>query len=352
MRELTPIELEPGIYHDLSFEDYCALPYLNQSVLKLMDTEEKYGATPLHAKAAFDGEWERDDTEAKKLGRAEHCWICDGEEEFRRRYRIAPACCEAILSSGNYKGNRCTNSPTRFVDGQWRCGTHSKGAEADAIEFTTADDLERIKAMAEAVRSHEINAHLRRKGWSECTIVYDVPVTFYTKGIGEHGPTATRQETLLRHKIRLDRLVEPSGRNPHLIVDFKRMQTGEGRRAAREAMILACGWDVQAGMYTEAVKRHFNVSRCHYAWVFVEEDKPHDVTWFEASEDTLRIGADKLWRYRQEWARCDYQNDFPGYARGDQPKGGLNGYYVKKYLERFADDTGQLASEVGQRASA
>lgn len=339
--------MEPGIYHDLPFESYCELPYLNQSILKMLDTEERYGATPKHAKAAFDGQIERDDTRALQMGRAEHCWICEGEEVFRQRYLVAPKCCDAIKKDGR----QCTNSPTHLDDDVWYCGVH-KTETAMIPEFTTSTDLDRIKAMAESVRSHEINVHLRRKGWSECTIVYDVPIEFYVQGKGEHGPTAEKVETSLRHKVRIDRLAEPWKKNPHLIVDLKRMQVMAGSRRERESCIQSYGWDVQAAMYCEAVKRHFGVDRCHYIWVFVEEKPPHDVVWFEASTDTLRIGADKLWRYRKEWATCEHQNKWPGYCSGNQPKGGLNGYYCQKYLERFADDTGTLTSEIGQRASA
>lgn len=343
---------EIGIFQHLPFEEYRALPHLNYSVLKLMDRDESYGATPLHAKAAFDGQLENDDTKTLQLGRAEHCWICEGEEAFRERYVVAPSVCEATTK----EGKACSNAPTcRREDGMWLCGVHSRGRDVGPTyipEFINTTDLDRIKAMAESVRSHEINTHLRRKGWSECTIVYDVPVTFFTKGQGEHGPTADRHESVLRHKVRIDRLGEPAGRNPYMIADIKRMQLMEGRRHQREKVIAAYGWDVQAAMYCEAVKAHFGVDRCHYIWVFVEEKKPHDVVWFQADDDTLRIGADKLWRYRQEWAACLHSGHWPAYCEGDQPKGGLNDYYRKKYLERFADDTGKFASEVGQRASA
>lgn len=332
--------MEPGIYHDLSFEDYCELPYLNQSVLKLMDCEEKYGATPKHAKAAFDGQIERDDTRTLQMGRAEHCWICEGEEAFRQRYKVAPATCQAVKKDGT----RCTNAPTisDWNTEEWVCGVHAKGRETCCPDHITATDLDRIKAMAEAVRSHEINVHLRRKGWSECTIVYDVPLEFYVQGKGEHGPTAEKVETTLRHKVRIDRLAEPWKKNPHLIVDLKRMQVMAGSRRERESCIQSYGWDVQAAMYCEAVKRHFGVDRCHYIWVFVEEKPPHDVVWIPASEETLRVGADKLIRYRNEWAECDYRGVWPGYAVGNQDPGGLSNGYITGYVKRNGDDAGTL----------
>lgn len=363
----------PGIYYDMTWEDYAALPYLSQSTLKLMDRDAAYGATPLHAKAAFDKRLDDDDTQTLRLGRAEHAWITEGETAFRKRFVVAPAKCAETTKpkSKTEEGKPCSNSPTCMDDAErWLCGVHAKGKEVSTpADYITADHLERIKAMSEAVRSHEINRHLTRKGWSECTIVYDVPVPFALQKCREcdavgscmklgferwrcricsremPGPKYEHAIRTLRHKVRIDRLAEPSQTFPHLIADLKRMQLMEGRRFKRQDTIKNYGWQIQAAMYTEAVRVHFGVSRCHYIWLFVEEKYPHDVSWLPASDEALTIGADALWRYRAEWAACETSGVWPGYCVGNQEPGGLNDGFIREYRKRHGDENGKLAAE-------
>lgn len=361
-----------GLHRDLSFEDYAALPYLSQSTLKLMDRDEPFGATPLHARAAFEKRLEDDDTLTLRLGRAEHAWITEGESAFRERFIIAPSRCSAMTKGSKAELPKpCGNAPTCLDDSEnWFCGVHAKGKEtATPTDWITADHLTRIREMSEAVRAHEINRHMTRKGWSECTIVYDVPVSFAIQkcracgasGSCEKlgyelwrcricsrempGPTYERRETTLRHKVRIDRLADETESFPYLIADMKRMQLMEGRRFKRQNTIKEYGWHIQAAMYTEAVRTHFGAKRCHYIWLFVEEKYPHDVSWLPASEDTLALGADALRRYREEWAACEATGAWPGYCVGNQEPGGLNDGYIRDYRKRYGDEDGRLAVE-------
>jgi hypothetical protein len=446
--------LPPGIYHDLSFEAYRPLPYLSQSILKMMDRDERFGMTPLHAKAAFDGHPIKARTSTLRLGTAEHCWIVEGEAEFRRRHKIATPCvgvvksrpgeicgcaakfvsiqpqhiedqyrqAEHLLTSCGWtlrarsdsgsayfqNGNRhlrVSDHPPNEKTQQWLdetralqivvghganivadlnssvpqtssvepllfwyCGTHAKGLETDEpTDFVSTADLERIRAMAEGVRNHEACQFLKRSGWSEATIIYDVPVrvSFQTCRKCHGVDCLTRNEAMteyrcricgrkseapglvdevvnLRHKVRLDRLAGPLGEHPHLILDLKRMQVGEGALWIRERRIREYGWHVQAAMYTEAVRIHFGVPRCHWAWLFVEEKPPHDVCWLPASDAVLSIGTDQLNRYRSEWARCLLTGKWSGYCDGNQPPGGLPDGYVRDYFKRFAGENGEL----------
>ncbi len=322
----------PGINRSLSFDEYRALPYLNQSVLKLIDTTD--GGSPKHAKAAFDGKLKYD-SEAMRLGRAEHCLIVEGEEEFHTRCKIADPCC-AILASGANKGERCGKSASRLVDGKWLCGTHSPKDWMPETDYVSSEDYDRIKEMADSVRSHPIIGHLRRPGWSECTIVYDVPVP--VKYLDKSDPDNWKTiDTVVpvRLKARIDRLAEPRGSHPHLIVDLKRMQVGTGSDEERSRAIVRYGWDVQAAMYTEAVKQHFGVTECGWLWLFVEEGPPYDVKPVPADDETLLIGLDKLTRYRALWAECVARNDWPGQCAAAPQYGGLTEWAVKDYRRKF-----------------
>lgn len=360
---------EPGLYHDTTFETYRKIPALNQSTLKLLDPD--IGGTPLHARAAFKGELERDDSEALRLGRLEHLWIVEGEAEFRRRTVIAPTYCEGEVKSKG--GIRCDNKPKFLAgDGKWFCGTHAKNIEVtEPADYCTDSDVSRIRAMAEAVRSHPIQQHLARPGWSECVGVWDVPVKVgyrtcpHCNGFEHPRRFNTRHGTFwcwrcrkpmevpkvasvtveLRHKCRLDRLADPHKDQPHLIVDLKRMQSMAGSREAREKCIKAYFWDLQAAMYTEFVRIHFGVERCHWTWVFCEEKPPHDVTYIPASADTLAVGADKLNRYRKLWALCQFTNIWPGYCVGNQQPGGLPERYIEFYRKQYGDSDGALSGE-------
>lgn len=367
----TTDPLPPGIYHDLPYDAYRALPYLSQSVLKLMDTDDpSYGMTPLHAKSTFDGRLVRSDTSTLRLGRAEHCWIVEGEAVFRSRYTIAPAKCQATLKSGE----PCGNAPNRCAGDRWYCGVkgHAPDGAVEPTDYLPADQVDRIRAMADAIHQHEACQFLKRPGWSEATIVYDVPVRVSLQQCREckglecltrrddgfrcricgrqtEAPAVVTETKVLRHKARLDRLAGPIGNKPPLVLDLKRMQVGKGSRRDRQKVIANYGWHIQAAAYTEAAEMHFQCPSADFAWLFIEENEPHDVAWIQASEDVLRIGRDKLLRCREEWAKCLtlYGDDkrWPGYCRGPQKKGGLNDPYIKDYMKRHADDAGQLRSD-------
>ena len=365
--DIAPQSLAPGIYHHLPFDQYRELPYLSQSILKMLDRDEGYGYTPLHAKAAFDGRFGRKDTDALRMGRAEHCLIVEGEAEFQRRYQVAPAACQA--SKGN--GDPCGNAPKLQRDGRWYCGVkgHAPDGATEPEEFLNATDAARMLGMAAAVHAHEACQLLKRPGWSEATIVYDVAVPVVLSkcltcgaldslrrlkderfacricGRTSEAPGVHKETVSLRHKARLDRLAKADDKRPPLILDLKRMEVGEGARWVRERTIRRYGWDVQAAAYTEAVRLAMGVAACHYAWMFVETSYPHDVTWIPASADVLRIGADKLHRYRSEWARCLLTNRWDGYCNGNQPPGGLHDVYQRNYIKQHADDTGRLRSD-------
>ena len=332
-------QLDPGVYEDLSFEDYAALPYLNQSVLKQIEPFD--GGSPKHAKAAFDGLLRRD-SDALKMGRAEHCMIVEGPEEFAKRYEVSETC-GALLKSGKNAGMPCGQTAS-FRDGEhWVCGMHKTPTTVSATDYVTREDFVRINAMADSVKGHPIIQHLRRPGWSECTIVYDVSVKGAT--LDKSGePKTVYIDATLRHKCRIDRLAKPKGNRPHLIVDLKRMQVGAGSAAERSRVIERYGWDVQAAMYCEAVRKAFDVSACEWIWIFVEEGPPYDVQVIPADEDTLLIGLDKLTRYRALWAECQAKNDWPGQCAAAPSYGGLSEWAVKEYRRKFGID-GKLMVE-------
>jgi hypothetical protein len=334
------VTMDPGIYHDLSFDEYAALPFLNQSVLKLIDPFN--GGSPKHAKAAFDGLL-RFDSQVMRLGRAEHCVITEGDEAFHQRFKVADSCC-ALLKSGDRKGERCGKSASNLVDGGWLCGMHSPKDWTPERDFVSADDYDRIQAMAASVKAHPIIKHLRRPGWSECTIVYDVPVKGATLDKSGPEPRTIHIDTTLRHKCRLDRLAQPTGKRPHLIIDLKRMPVGEGSAVSRSRAIERYGWDVQAAMYCEAVRCACGVKACEWIWIFVEEGYPHDVQVIPADDDTLAIGLDKLTRYRSLWAECEAKQDWPGQCAAEPAYGGLSEWSVREYRKKFGVD-GKLMVE-------
>ncbi len=66
----------PGIYEGVSDPDYFSIEACNNSKLSLL------GKTPAHSKL------EHKDTPAMFLGRAIHCYVLDGKERFKERYRV------------------------------------------------------------------------------------------------------------------------------------------------------------------------------------------------------------------------------------------------------------------------
>ena len=334
----------PGLYRGLDHATYAAIPTVKRSALMLLDEDR---GTPKHARAEQDGLLPRPQTDTFRLGRAEHCWICEGEAAFRRQFLVAPDACGAEIKSR--PGDRCGNRPRYLTaDGDWRCGSHVPKGTPEPADYLNEEDVGRIRAMGDAVRASDIFDHMdRRAGLGEATLVWGAEVAATVAGDGPPGQASAREvRATLRQKTRVDFLALPFRGMPHRALEFKRMQLLTGFMRDRERAVEKYGWDVQAALHAEGVRAACSVDRVQVAWVFVEDAYPHAVRWFTADDATLEIGADKLRRYREEWLRCEVSGEWPGYMRpwpawagpAEPPAGGLPARYVKWYRDAHGGD--------------
>lgn len=94
--------LADGLYFDLPFEDYVAEPRFSFHLGKALLI------SPLTAWADYvDPDREDIDTKARKMGRALHCRLLEGEAVFRERFAVKPENNGDYLDGSDELKNRC-----------------------------------------------------------------------------------------------------------------------------------------------------------------------------------------------------------------------------------------------------
>ena len=109
----------PEIVQGVKFEDYCAMPGLNASTLA-------WGLkSAQHLKAALDGELKKD-SPAMTFGRALHAKLLE-PDVYLKEFTVSSGC-QAIIKSGDSKGQVCGNNAMWLLGGLWLCGMHAPKA--------------------------------------------------------------------------------------------------------------------------------------------------------------------------------------------------------------------------------
>ena len=101
---MDTIELEPGIYYDIPWADYCEIPYLTQSILKNGLRSMK------RLKRVKDGLHRLPKPETVAIGNAVHCMIAG---EFSDRCAVLPDF-EQDDDNVTATGNRSTSKSTKY----------------------------------------------------------------------------------------------------------------------------------------------------------------------------------------------------------------------------------------------
>ena len=113
-------------------------------------------------------------------------------------------------------------------------------------------------------------------------------------------------------KIRLDCLTEINGEL--LIVDYKTAADASPDGFTRHA--LKYGYDFQAGMYSEGVEATTG-KKPRFVFVVQEKDPPYAVNVFDASEDFIQHGKDKMRELLGIYHECKITNNWYGYMTAD-----------------------------------
>ncbi len=154
-----------GIFHNLSFEDYCADPAINQSILKMF-----LDVTPADVRSHMDEERTKP-TKALRVGTIEHYLLLQPEEYPKM----------VVVRPDHWKDWK-TNDAKAWRDEQ----------EMNGRLVTDYKELFNIHGMHDAVRAHRISGPLFRRGSAEVSLF-------------AHDP-----EVGLDLKTRIDWLPDPS----------------------------------------------------------------------------------------------------------------------------------------------
>jgi len=158
---------EPGLYPDINFADYQALPFVNHTKLRWGEK------SPRHMDWALRGLLDRKSTESMLMGRLIHCAVLEGMDQAEFRFPLAEPC-GVPRKSGANKGVPCGNSSTRQLNGEWFCGVHAPEGATTLEDYATEADFETVKQLNHELRLHPVVKLLRQFGGCELTFIADI----------------------------------------------------------------------------------------------------------------------------------------------------------------------------------
>ncbi len=293
----------PGLYRSLPEDSYHALPLCSYSRLKTLIQE-----TPAVCREQMQTPTVA--TPDMILGSAVDCLTLT-PKDFETRF-VVPDFCNAILSSGNRKGEECRNPGKVLVDGSWRCGSHGKGGLPDGREEISDEDMARCTAMRDAILAHPRAGKLIRAA-------------------GDHQLSAIFQEetTGVLCKLRVDKYI-PALR---MVVDIKKTRAGFARRDRWQREMVRRGYHFQGVMYPRGL-RALALAAEHFVHIVVECEAPFQVAVYRLFPDPET--EEKIWRRilhgMAQYALCEETGVWPAYSN-DIEDIGLTGWDEKQIEE-------------------
>lgn len=247
------------IIFDLPFCEYCEIPRLNNSAIKLINR------SPFHYKYG-----ERDETSALVIGHAGHTAILE-PDLFEDRYAVFPEGMTKTTKEGKAKWAELEDSGKSILR---------------YSEFKAAKDL------ATAIRNHPEASKLLTGGFPEVTILSEID------GV----------ET----KVRVDYW------RPDLDMFIDVKTTENASFEAFQRSINHYGYDMQDAFYVDN-GRIAGVEVSRFIFIVVESIKPYGVAIYELDSDSRDIGRIKYTKGLETYRRCDALDEWPGYPIEIQP---------------------------------
>lgn len=259
-----PKLIGPGIYFDISNEDYHSGPGISKSGLDLINQ------CPSLYQWSKNAPRDSERTEAVDFGTALHAWLLE-PDEFASRYIVAP------------DFDRRTNI--------------GKADEAEFLEEARqqgkiaiqSDDYRKLSIMRDSVMAHPV-----------AKLLFDI------EGSNEASIYWTDSETGELCRIRPDRMVNINGRPT--IVDLKKIEgIDRMRRHVNEFR-----YHVQDAMYCEGYEAHFN-QRPDFWFLFVSSSASagaYKVGVFQLSHEYKLEGYESYRRNLNLYHHCNKNNDW------------------------------------------
>lgn len=240
--------IKPGKHVGLPFAEYLKLPHLSQSVLK------EGRRSMAHLKAAWDGERQKEPTDAMMLGSALHVAFLEPETMLSR---------VAKWDGGTRRGK------------VWDAFC----AEHDGKIILTECMYDHLQGMVRALRRHpEVRRWLGR--------IEDVEVS--ATGTMEGVPFKGRTDAL----------------SDDPVVDLKKVASNDPRDIRRTVYDL--GYYMQGAIYTRLFKRE------RFMLITVEDQPPYDVAAWEISPVYLGRGWDEARELLETVKACMDTGEWPG----------------------------------------
>jgi hypothetical protein len=262
-------ELSPGVYEDITHEDYLALPYRSNSYL------QKLARCPADVTVPEPEEEKRHFV----FGRALHTYVLEGGDEFMRRFAVAPAGLDK-----RYKKDK--DKHARFVE------------EATGKGIIQHADYVAIRGMRDGIYNHPTASEWLDGGYAEQTMVWDA-VNYDGSPLG------------IRCKGRLDWL--PSAVDG-MIVDIKTTRSADRRMFGYS--VRNYGYLRQAAMYLAGASLLLNKPFDKFGFIAVELLPPYRCECYTLTApcDALNEGFAEYLKYIQMDAAFQALGYYPNYT--------------------------------------
>lgn len=255
--------MKPGIYPNMTYESYAAVPAARSSILS------EFRRSPLHARAAMLQP--RESSKVQDLGTGIHCAILE-PARFEKLYAISP-----------------------------KCDRRTKEGKEIWANFIAANAGKEILDS----RDYDRAMHVREAVWSQPWAEY----LLGGKGAVEVSAFWTDAELSADCKARLDRYTADFDGLP-TVVDVK--SSKDASEEAFRRSIASYDYHVQAAFYLDgltAIQDHFR----RFIWLAVEKDPPYATALYEPSDEMLEEGRRRYKAALAQLSECQRTNHWPGY---------------------------------------
>lgn len=269
--------MKPRIYREMPSEEYHAAPGANFSRLKILRHE-----TPADLKAYIDEPPPPSDP--MNLGAAIHDMLLL-PDKFASQWAISGQC-EAFKADGE----RCENSGTKFIEGKWYCGVHSKGKSSEAVHILSSDDARVIRGLEESAKRHKYAARLFADDVeTELSLFWNDP------------------ETGILCKARIDLY----NRSRKSLVDLKTTSKGIDFKSFRRSCEDFGLW-LQLAHY-KAGAEILGLEVNFAAWLAIQTRRPYGIMTWQADEHDLALAEHERRVLLNLYAQCEKSGVWPGY---------------------------------------
>lgn len=266
--------VQPGLYRDISFEEYLSWPFVHHSdLVKFNQSAAHVRESMLHPRRS---------TEAMVFGQAYHCAVLEPG-------RFAKSYIPSITTDA--KGKKLDR---RTKEGKAAWEEFEKNARGMTI--LDGADYDTLIGMQRRIWRHPAAKEmLSAPGHSEVSIVWK------------------DEETGLMCKARLDRVAVYGG-YPYLI-DLKSTERDASERGVTNT-IASYKYHQQAGMYHAGMEALFPGPYRKFAFIFQEKQRPYEPSVNDLDDIALAQGKSQFRKHINRFRECLETGEWPGYGDG------------------------------------